>query len=661
MLSVLQLDVPDLAVGVYPEREDKDMKALDRFALDMFRRVKNRLSPPYGRLKQIAERVLSQQSVIADLTDVEIRRELKRIAPATVINPENSDLPKALALLREACARSLGVLPYPTQVMGATVLLQGRLAEMQTGEGKTLTAGLAACLAGVAGLPTHVVTVNDYLAERDAEKIGPLFRFFDLTVGTVINGMTPAQKKLAYACPIVYCTNKELVFDYLRDRVAAGGRVSQIQMRVRALHGNRTQPLMLRGLHFAIVDETDSILIDEARTPLILSEKAGSPPDAEIYHQAISLGGQLVEGKHFTINRRHKRLRLKSAGKITLAQLALSLTGIWQVAQAREHLAIQALRAMHLFQRDHHYLLADDQVHIIDEYTGRILPGRKWEQGLHQMIEAKEGIAMSEPVQTLARITYQRFFCRYLRLAGMTGTAREVDAELLKTYRLEVISIPTFKPCIRVTHSPIVCSDDSSKWQKIANLTSQFQKNGQPVLIGTRSVLASEQLSKVLNEAGIIHNMLNARQDAEEAAIVANAGQPGIVTVATNMAGRGTDISLHPNVPSKGGLVVIVSEFHESARIDRQLVGRCARQGDPGYCVAVVSLTDALFQEHGGLIYQMMKNRYGDSSYISTKLLVILRGYAQTRAELLNAKIRKATLKQDRQLDNTLAFAGNQI
>jgi preprotein translocase subunit SecA len=322
---------------------------------------------------------------------------------------------------------------------------------------------------------------------------------------------------------------------------------------------------------------------------------------------------------------------------------------------------LQALRAIHLFKRDHHYLLADDQVHIIDEYTGRILPGRKWEQGLHQMIEVKEGLALSEPVKTLARITYQRFFCRYLRLSGMTGTAREVGKELESTYGLEVITIPTFKPCIRVRLPGIVCNGEDEKWQTISKVTASLQQQGQPVLIGTRSVKASEQLSQVLAQWGIRHAVLNARQDAEEADVIASAGQPSSVTVATNMAGRGTDIGLHPKVIQKRGLAVIMTEFHESARIDRQLVGRCARQGDPGDCIAIVSMDDPLFTEHGGWLYSFLKRGLATSESIPFAQIALLRWYAQRRAENINFNIRKLTLKQDRSLDNTLAFAGNQI
>jgi preprotein translocase subunit SecA len=663
MAGILQLKVPDLAVGVYAERDDKDKNLLDQFALRVARHLRKRIFPPIKNLNKRVYDAENLADVIKDFDDQAIRKNLRTIAAAIVRDPRHPDLSKGLALVREAAKRSLGIMPYPTQLKGATALLEGRLAEMQTGEGKTLTAGLAACLAGVAGLPTHVVTVNDYLAQRDAEKIGPLFAFFELTVGSVINGMSPDQKRAAYSCHVTYCTNKELVFDYLRDRVTAGGRASRAQIRVRAMHGKHMQPLLLRGLHFAIVDETDSILIDEARTPLILSVKAGSAPDPELYLHALKIAEAMDIDEHYTINSSQKLLLLKPSGKSAIAELSKSLGGIWQIAQAREHLIGQALRALHLFERDHHYLLADDQIHIIDEYTGRILPGRKWEQGLHQMIEAKEGCALSEPVETLARITYQRFFCRYLRLSGMTGTAKEVAKELQQTYNLEVITIPTYKPCLRITTPEILCASADDKWQRVLKICANNQNQGRAVLIGTRSVHDSECLSQVLFEAGVPHQVLNARQDEEEADIIANAGLPGTVTVATNMAGRGTDIGLHPQVIEKGGLTVILTEYHESARIDRQLVGRCARQGDPGECIAVIAFTDPLFREHGGWFYKVLNRYYSsnDPEAIPPFLIQGLRRYAQIQAESMNVRIRRDTLKQDRNLDNTLAFAGNQI
>ncbi|WP_253262206.1 efflux RND transporter periplasmic adaptor subunit [Ramlibacter montanisoli] len=457
---------------------------------------------------------------------------------------------------------------------------------MATGEGKTLTAGLAACVAGVAGMPVHVVTVNDYLAERDAATLGPLYAFAGLRVGVVHHGIEPAERRLAYACDVTYCTNKELVFDYLRDRVAAGGRASAAQLRSRQLYdGAALQPPLLRGLHFAIVDECDSILVDEARTPLILAVKAGPVDHAAALPQALRIAGGLERGLHWSLNAARREIRLTDAGRAQATTACQDLGVPWPAAHVREHLVVQALCALHLYRRDHQYLVdADGKVQIIDEYTGRVLPGRTWEQGLHQMIETKEGVPLSEQTRTLARITYQRFFCRYLRLAGMTGTARELAHELSVVYRLETVVVPTHRPVVRTVLKARLCADAASKWQAVAAFAAQRQAAGQPVLVGTRSVEASEELSAVLASRAVEHQVLNARQDAEEAAIVAAAGRRGAVTVATNMAGRGTDIALGEGAAGLGGLCVVLTEFHESPRIDRQLFGRGRARGPRMRC-----------------------------------------------------------------------------
>ena len=376
--------------------------------------------------------------------------------------------------LRKFRTVPLPCVPYPTQLLGAATLLRGQLAEMQTGEGKTLTAGLAACLAGAAGVPVHVVTVNDYLAQRDAEKMAPLFAFMGLKVGSVIHGIAPEVKRRAYGCEIAYCTNKELVFDYLRDRVASGGRASAAQIKSRTLFGTLSAAPMLRGLHLAIVDEADSILIDEARTPLILAEKAGPIPNAESFGRALAIAAHLKRDEHYTIERSRRELNLTAQGRAHLTEICAADSGPWRAAHEREHLVTQALRATYLFLRDEQYLIdGERKVQIIDEYTGRVLPGRNWEQGLHQMIEAKEGLELSEQTQTLARITYQRFFTRYLRLGGMTGTAREMAQELMSVYRLRTVTIPTHRPSARRRLPDRVCANETQKWQAVAEFVAE--------------------------------------------------------------------------------------------------------------------------------------------------------------------------------------------
>ncbi len=660
-MSTLPLEIGEqLAHGIFPERRDVDEPVHDRFARGAIWRLKRRLLPALPPLRAAAKVATALEPALLRMTDTELRLRMFAAAPAAVQAGQARGLAEVLALAREGARRALGKRPFDTQLMGAAVLLEGRLAEMQTGEGKTLTAGLAAAIAGAAGLPTHVVTVNDYLARRDAELMQPLFGFFGLTAGVVWASLGEEAKRAAYQRPITYCTNQSVVFDYLRDRVSSGGRVSPAQMQARQLHGHLPRPLLLRGLHFAIVDEADSILIDEARTPLILSEINGEPPDAADYRQALKIAAAMKLGEHFGIDAARRNLYFEAAGLPALREAASSLSGIWGVARGREHLVGQALRALHLFHRDQHYVVIEGKVQIVDEYTGRVLDGRTWEGGLHQMIEAKEELALSKPARTLARITFQRFFCRYLRLAGMTGTAAEVAPELNTVYRLDVVRLPTHKPSRRVSLPPRLLRTQAAKWTAVREAVDTQLKAGRPVLVGTRSVKASVSLSQVLGPR-LVHRVLNARQDEQEAEVVAAAGETGAVTVATNMAGRGTDIHLGLNVPERGGLAVLLTEFHDSARIDRQLVGRGARQGDPGVAQAILALDDEIFQAHAATLQALFGRLFAGREELPGWALHLLQRAAQGHAGRLHAAMRRRTLKADRQLDNLLGFAGNQI
>lgn len=579
-----------------------------------------------------------------------------------VENGETLDslLPEAFAAVREAAVRVHGMRHYDVQLIGGMALHQGKIAEMRTGEGKTLMSTLPAYLNALTAKGVHIVTVNDYLAGRDAETLRPLFDFLGLTVGVIRHGVERPEREAAYRCEVTYCTNKELVFDYLRDRVAARGRASVAQLRARRLFGDASAQPLLRGLHYAIVDEADSVLIDEARTPLILAEAAGEVEHAGAFEQALALARGMTVGAHFELDAPHRALWLSDDGRRHLLDASAELGAPWAAAHAREHLAVQALRALHLFHRDQHYLVdADDKVQIIDESTGRVLPGRTWEQGLHQMVETKEGVPLSEHTRTLARITYQRFFPRYLRLAGMTGTASEVAAELAAVYRLDTVVVPPNRPCRRVRLRDRLCADQAAKWRAVADFVAERHGEGQPVLVGTRSLDASEALSRALDIAGLPHAVLNARQDANEAAIVAKAGEPGAITVATNMAGRGTDIRLGDGVATRGGLCVVLTEFHESVRIDRQLFGRSARQGDPGSCVVIVALDDDLFVRHGGAERRLVAAAM--SAGAAAPLLPRLRAAAQSRAEAIHARTRRDTMKLDRDIDRMMSVSGEPV
>ena len=658
--ALVDLAISTVARSVYAQRPEKKEKALDewvRAQAGLLRHLRPRRSAALHGMVSAAN---ARQPSVQALDDAALRRQFSAQA-RTLRQSDVADhaaMAEGLALLREAARRTLGMVPYDTQLVGAAVLASGRLAEMATGEGKTLTAGIAAALVAAGGVPVHVATVNDYLVRRDADEMRPLFEFLGLTVGAVITGMDLPSRRAAYACDITYCTGKELVFDYLKDRAVVGDDASQVRMKLNGLLGGAGTPLLLRGLHFAIVDEADSIFIDEARTPLILSESAGPPSDALIYTEALALARQMTEHRHFRMRPAHRELLLEPAGRQWLTERCLTLGREWTVRLAREHWAVQALRALHLFKRDHQYIVMEDKVQIIDEQTGRVLPGRVWEQGLHQMIEHKEGCPFSDQTRTVARITYQRFFRRYLRLAGMTGTAHEVRGELWRVYGLETVPIPTHRPLQR-HHGRLHCAaTEDDKWRQVAERARELQRAGRAVLIGTRSVEASETLSALLGEFGLVHRVLNARQDAEEAALVATAGAPGTLTVATNMAGRGTDIKPPAEVVARGGLHVILTEFHESKRIDRQLFGRAARQGDPGSVQAIVSLQDPLFRQFAPH-WLALTARLGGLQ-MHRWWVDWMRSRAQRSAERIHARTRAAATRQDKRVENLLSFSGRQ-
>ncbi len=622
-------------------------------------RISRTLAPLQQSLVQFPALVDNHAAATAALSDAAMRAraaEVGRRLRAERLGREAAAA--AFALVREAAARTLGFRHYDVQLMGGWVLLSGKLAEMETGEGKTLTATLAAATAALAGLPVHVITVNDYLAERDAETMTPLYDMLGLTTGRVLQGMQPDERRAAYSSDITYCTNKEVAFDYLKDRIALGGLRSRLRARVAGLgKGAGDRQLILRGLFYAVVDEADSVMVDEARTPLIISGPSGSDGREVIYRQAVEVAAELAAGRDFTLVEREREIELTAAGRERAVQLAPD-DGIWTGPRRREELIKQGLSALNLFRRDEHYLVRDDKVQIIDEYTGRVFGDRSWEQGLHQMIEAKEGVTITGQKDPLARGTYQRFFRRYLRLSGMTGTARELAPELWSVYGLEVVRLPTHRPVRRRFAGREVTATVAQKWQRVAERVREEVAAGRPVLVGTRSVAASEALAEVLTRLDIPHCVLNARQDETEAAIVADAGRAAQVTVATNMAGRGTDIKLDPEVEHNGGLHVIATELHDSRRIDRQLFGRCARQGDPGSYELVLSLEDELVRTFGAQAIRWLLARARalpggrDAAY---RYLT----RTQRRAERLHSRMRRDLLKSDERLEDSLSFSGH--
>jgi len=558
----------------------------------------------------------------------------------------------AFALIREVSARKTGMRHFPVQLIGGYTLLTGHVAEMATGEGKTLTATLAAATAALAGLPVHVVTVNEYLAARDAEAMGPIYAAMGLSVGLVRQGQSPEERRAAYRADITYATNKELAFDYLRDRIALGKRHGELRLRARRLAGDDGPgaQLLLRGLHFAIVDEADSIFIDEARTPLIISGPAAPDERIEMAPLALQLARELQEGRDFSLHRSRRRVELTPDASTRLKARARAEDWRWQNVVLREEMVGLALSALHLFQSGEAYIVREGKVQIVDEFTGRIMPDRSWGEGLHQLIELKEGVELTRPRIPQARITYQRFFRRYQRLSGMTGTAHEVGGELWSVFRLPVISIPTNQPVRRTVLPGRVLSDADAKWQAVTHRCAELHAAGRPVLLGTRSVVASQTASEYLARAGLAHQVLNAAQDGDEAAIIARAGEPGRITVATNMAGRGTDILLPPEVAEAGGLHVIMTERHEAARIDRQLCGRTGRQGLPGSFEEILSLDDPLLEHspYGRLSRHVPGGRGG----------LLLSRMAQRWAEAIHRRMRHRLLQHDEQSGKLLSFSG---
>jgi len=572
----------------------------------------------------------------------------------------SADWESVWACVGLASQRTLGLWPHGVQFAGAGLLLQGRLAEMRTGEGKTLVAAMAATVMAASGASVHVVSTNDYLAARDSEEMSPLMGFFGLSVGHVIEPMAPEARRAAYALNVCYVSGKELVFDYLKDTLAGHGRTPWRVSLAQAWWGPELHPdqpalpPVIAALHFAIVDEADSVLIDEASTPMILSKEVpGQIPEALIVW-AVNAARTLQLGRDF--KRLHGRqIEVRPGALHHLPALPAGLPAMWQAASWHEVLVRQALTALHLFHRDQHYLVsAEGKVQIVDESTGRLMPDRSWEQGLHQMIEAKEGLTQTAGRDTLARMTFQRFFRRYYLLAGLTGTATEAARELWTVYRLAVCRVPPHQPDHRLHLPPLSAGTTSQKWLMVVADACRAAATGQAVLIGTRNVDASEQVSAALQAAGVVHEVLNARQDAEEARIVAQAGRSGCITVATNMAGRGTDIRLQPDTRGAGGLHVILTEFHDSSRVDRQLWGRSGRQGDPGSLRAIVSLEDALWRQQQGIWRWAVLQ----GPWLAVAAVAWGRWLAQARVERKHRAQRQQSLAADRQLKRLIGFAG---
>ncbi len=645
------LPVPGIVLGVYPERSDRRNDRLPRAGA---RRGAARWLRGSRHYRRIATRAAARAAEIANLDQHATNEQLRQVRGEMAIHGLSDPLVcEALALVAKVARDSLGQQPYLTQLTAAAVMLDGKLAEMATGEGKTLAAALCAATAALAGIPVHVMTANDYLVERDARALAPLYRALGLSVGSVVQASDHAARRRAYACNVTYATARQLAFDYLRDRLQRGRVRNDLELRATELSSNGAAGTLLRGLCMAIVDEADSILIDEAGVPLVISERANNTAETGNLRTALKIAGELNE-RHYRLQPEQMRAELTEDGQQLLQQWSASNNSNWHNRRHREEIVSLAIAALHLFQRDKHYLVRNGTVEIIDETTGRVSLGRQWSRGLHQLIELKEGCRPREAQYIAAQITYQRFFRRYLHLAGLSGTLREARGELRSVYRLPVVTVALRRPCRRQRTAHCLYPDGASRWKAVAERAKQLGKHGRPILIGTASVADSEDLSRRLTEAGIAHAVLNARHDATEAQLVAGAGQVGQITVTTNMAGRGTDIELGDGVAERGGLHVICCQHNGAARIDRQLIGRCARQGDPG------SAEIMLAADAPGIVQwvpRWLRQRIPARGISKPRWLIrVLLGIAQSLEEARRRDQRRALLLRDQQTERGRIF-----
>jgi len=583
------------------------------------------------RCLKTVERINALEPDFAKLSDEQLRGKTDEFKERLSRGETLDDLlPEAFAAVREASKRTLGMRHFDVQLIGGMVLHDGKIAEMKTGEGKTLVATLAAYLNALEGKGVHVVTVNDYLAQRDSTMMGQIYQFLGLTVGCNLHGLTHAQKQEAYNADITYGTNNEFGFDYLRDNMVL-----------------YREQMVQRPLNFAIIDEVDSILIDEARTPLIISGQAAK--STELYYAADRFVRTLKEEEDYTIDVKMRSVTLTEAG-VEKAERAFGIDNLFDHANVTlNHHVQQALKAHAIMKRDVDYVVQDGEVIIVDEFTGRLMAGRRYSDGLHQAIEAKEQLKVQNESMTLATITFQNYFRMYRKLAGMTGTAKTEEEEFKKIYGLDVVQVPTKKPMIRVDMPDIVYKTANAKFKAVVEEIVKRHQNGQPVLVGTVSIENSEKLSEMLKRRGIPHKVLNAKYHAEEAEIIARAGQRGAVTIATNMAGRGTDILLGEGVAELGGLHIIGTERHESRRIDNQLRGRAGRQGDPGSSQFYLALDDELMRRFGSENIMGMMDRLGfsEDEPIESKLVSRAIESAQKRVEGSNFDTRRIVLQYD--------------
>jgi preprotein translocase subunit SecA len=647
----------------YPPRDAS--QPVHRGWRDLVRQWRHRLGAARRELDHIVAEAVAMIAILQPLDDGQINERLRHCRSqfrrhGGSPHKQRDRLPRseALALVAVIAERSVIMRPYPVQLLAALGMFEGCLVQMAPGEGKTLSAAIAAVLHGWSGHPCHLMTANEYLAGRDAVLMAPLYQRCGLTVASVAQQMRPEQLAEAYRADIVYGTGQQLLADYLRDQLLLAGADDPLRRQLWQLRSGEGRRPVMRGLHTAIIDEADSLLIDEATTPLIISAPGNNPLLVAAVRAACQLVDRLVVGVHYQDPLRSREIRFTPAGERLLEGLTEHLPPLWHAKERRDDLLAQAIMARDLFQRDRHYVVRDGKVHIVDENTGRVMEGRSWSFGLHQAVEAREGLELTQPPITLARMSFQRFYCHYHRLCGASGTLQGIERELWSTYGLLTLRIPPRLPSRLRVAPPHHFRSSAAKREAIQKRVAELHRMGVPVLVGTRRISDSERLAAELDERGISCAVLNAKEHAHEAEVVAEAGRSGRVTVATNMAGRGTDIHLAPGIAERGGLHVLMVEPHESARVDWQLFGRAGRQGAPGVAEWFVALEDDLLRRHlPWLLLPLLA--LAQLPQLRRPLLRLMVPIAQRRAQWQAWRSRRQLVKRDKTVNEQLSFAGS--
>ena len=653
---------PGVTFGLYPEqRNEKPIRLPGN--INPLGILRNRSDRKLSSLAEILKKVNATGKQYESKSEEEIQALL--IVIRLSLNKDGlteKNVIEAFSLIRVLCERTLGMKHYDTQVLGALIIINGMMAEINTGEGKTLTATLAAGTAALAGTPTHILTVNHYLAYRDASQMAPLYNALGLSVGVATEKQTDDERRKAYLCDITYCTGKQVAFDYLRDRMILKNSHSRLHLQLRTLSDGdfQLEPLFLRGLCFAIIDEADSILADEALNPLVIAREEVLPEQEKIYQQALSVARQLILDIDFLIDKRSSSVQLTHTGEEKVNAIGPTNNGIWNGKKRRAQLVQLGLSGLYLYEKNKHYLVENKKIVIIDQNTGRLMEDRSWEYGLHQIIELKEDCPLTGQRNTLAKLTFQRFFRRYLKIGGMSGTVMDLRDELFDTYGLRTVGIPSNKKSCLEKYPTYLFVKENDKWSACLNRVKALHKTGRPILIGTRTIFESDHISCLLKKQGLNHEVLNARNTEFEAKIISNGGKSGSIIVATNVAGRGTDIILDQKSKEKGGLHVIVIEQNDARRIDFQLFGRCARHGDPGSSEMLLSLESPVIKAfYYDWVLFLLSKLGRKSGYLPTWLGEKIIRLPQKVIENRQKKIRDSLLVSNDQIEKVLSFTEN--